>query len=78
MLNLGHNYFFPFFFFDGVFYSSVFIPVHIKAEHTLLGVLLALEAPLACAGVDPLLSFSTRAGLLLPEAEAELGAVLTF
>ena len=45
---------------------------------TLLGVLLALEAPLACAGVDPLLSFSTRAGVLLPEADAELGAVLTF
>jgi hypothetical protein len=67
------DYFFPFFFFDGVFCSSVFIPRR-GGKHTLLGVLLALEAPLACTGV----SFSMTAGVLLPEADAELGAVLDF
>jgi hypothetical protein len=78
------DYFFPFFFFDGVFCSSVFIPFKVffliqsGGKHTLLGVLLALETPLVCAGVNPLLSFSAMAGVLLPEADAELGAVLTF
>jgi hypothetical protein len=74
------DYFFPFFFFDGVFCSSVFIPFNVSiliqsgGKHTLLGVLLALETPLVCTGV----SFSITAGVLLPEADAELGAVLTF
>jgi len=70
---LWKDYFFPFFFFDGVFYSSVSIPQG-GGQHTLLGVLLALEAPLACTGV----SFSMTAGVLLPEADAELGAVVAF